>query len=512
MTWSDPILTESKSDDMIDPKFAFYAVPYDEDHGKNVVLVWPTPLGKTEAAARSGCQSALQRSPVYAKCRGKFDEEELVVECMLDVQISDDYAWTNPYREAMEAICINTLTVESNATSIEELEDDPIYSDVVDNVCPDMCNDRGACVHGACICDEGFAGPDCGVSKFSPPDLAAIDNHGGCDISERTCGKVQVLARNVYESEDLTCRFSSYPLLPEDKHLLNDETMTTRGLLKNFAEVECPLPTFRVGASSGYRLSLSNDGALFGNELQLLVHDATCLELSGDTWTQKMRTCYFNEHCFIDGQRRDNTTCDVCAPGDLQNVWADGGTWGEWSTCSRTCDLGVQGRNFGCAEVTTDRETRICNLQNCPGKPNEFLQGVVLHMDETDVRRVLDNTDEFFELIAAAVNSYCSEHPDECCVQVASAKSGFTKKMDITSVSQTYFASGYPQGLFGTFRTKVIVTATKSDFDLMCGTSTANDDVFIDIFALFDAVSADKENIESALGISISYIEPPVRP
>jgi len=87
--------------------------------------------------------------------------------------------------------------------------------------------------------------------------------------------------------------------------------------------------------------------------------------------------------------------------------------------------------------------------------------------------------------------------------------------MNITSVSQTYYAAGYPQGLFNVFRTKVIVTATKSDLDLLCGVppgNNDNDEVFVDLFALYYAVDADKEIIESVLGITISHIEPPVRP
>ena len=47
--------------------------------------------------------------------------------------------------------------------------------------------------------------------------------------------------------------------------------------------------------------------------------------------------------------------------------------WSEWSSCSKSCDRGVQFRNRTCASPcsygdSSHQENRSCNSQDCPGK------------------------------------------------------------------------------------------------------------------------------------------------
>ena len=47
--------------------------------------------------------------------------------------------------------------------------------------------------------------------------------------------------------------------------------------------------------------------------------------------------------------------------------------WGDWGTCSKECDNGIQERNRTCITpngvcVGDDTQDRLCNTQKCPGK------------------------------------------------------------------------------------------------------------------------------------------------
>ena len=66
------------------------------------------------------------------------------------------------------------------------------------------------------------------------------------------------------------------------------------------------------------------------------------------------------------------------------------GTWSLWSDCDRTCGGGSQVRSrsctnppaqFGgsdCTLLGPDEETRVCNLNACPGKRQMF--SVLFHL------------------------------------------------------------------------------------------------------------------------------------
>ena len=78
---------DTKSDDLVNLSEVYYNFAYDPEHGKNVNPSWPIATGKTEQQVRDHCEAVLRRSPVYDKCRGKFNEQTMIVECKLDVQV-----------------------------------------------------------------------------------------------------------------------------------------------------------------------------------------------------------------------------------------------------------------------------------------------------------------------------------------------------------------------------------------------------------------------------------------
>ena len=52
----------------------------------------------------------------------------------------------------------------------------------------------------------GYEGADCGLVKGQVPSVKYIPNEGMCDINERPCRSVRVVATGVKDSSDLVCR------------------------------------------------------------------------------------------------------------------------------------------------------------------------------------------------------------------------------------------------------------------------------------------------------------------
>ena len=50
---------------------------------------WPTPSGLTEAQAEAACTESFTNSPVYTDCQAEVDTENMLVNCKLDVLVSN---------------------------------------------------------------------------------------------------------------------------------------------------------------------------------------------------------------------------------------------------------------------------------------------------------------------------------------------------------------------------------------------------------------------------------------
>ncbi|XP_072344348.1 tenascin isoform X2 [Scyliorhinus torazame] len=64
--------------------------------------------------------------------------------------------------------------------------------------CPEQCNERGTCINGKCLCEEGFTGEDCGIEVSCPNDCSdqgrcingvcrCFSGYTGEDCSQQLC-------------------------------------------------------------------------------------------------------------------------------------------------------------------------------------------------------------------------------------------------------------------------------------------------------------------------------------
>ena len=70
-------------------------------------------------------------------------------------KLTDDYNFVQSYIQDLETSCKDWIILNSNATTSDELLDDPTYTDVSDVLCPSQCKERGSCEKGICHCTQG---------------------------------------------------------------------------------------------------------------------------------------------------------------------------------------------------------------------------------------------------------------------------------------------------------------------------------------------------------------------
>ncbi|XP_066302881.1 von Willebrand factor D and EGF domain-containing protein-like [Branchiostoma lanceolatum] len=256
-------------------------------------LQWPTPtLHITEQQATLHCKQAITNSSLSSVCASMgVDIFSPVPACVEDIQITEDMAIAIAHVEIMKASCTD---VAYQNISLYEIDDDGVAVPplaVQQNLCPGDCSQKGQCINGTCVCDEGYTSVDCSLEEGSPPQLLLIPNNGLCDIRRRPCRKTSIIADGLVESENLTCKVGHIKIEHVSRQYIQGSEEMTNAALRSFREVTCLLPESPVLVGTpdetegevvhGLAISVSNDGENFGDERVLTVYDSLCQDCTG---------------------------------------------------------------------------------------------------------------------------------------------------------------------------------------------------------------------------------------
>jgi len=500
-SWVPAIMkSATTSDDYIDPDEVYYIIPPDPNYMPDTDATFPTQSGLTEQNATDYCRNTLKTSSAYDSCSGKFDEVKVLQGCIEDVKFTDTLAGAGTYRAMMESVCTTFLFVEWNVTSAEQAESIPAVKSVTDNMCPNACTERGTCSDGVCSCSAGYVGPDCGIESNTPAVLLSLYRGGLCNLQDRECAHTNTIVSNVYDSPQLTCKYTRF-------HLTNSSVPTTtvqmQGLLNTVGEVRCPSPNEDVTdgrrQSYGYRLSVSNDKALYSNELSLTVYDSGCLTCVENATSCQLvvNTCFIDGLCYAADYRSNaSTNCLACVPSTSMTTWTDSAVWSAWGECSRQCDTGVTQRYLECTSLQLDVETDFCVTQKCPGSTAERMQGVIVTTTSDDVKLILLDQSDFFVEISKAVNVYCGSHASDCCTALGLTGSGAggISTMNVTTPEQSYYAAGFPDIVSDPARNKIIVQADTTIVREQCtGTSSLSPIIYFNNTIIQAAIKQEKK-------------------
>ncbi|KAI8515788.1 hypothetical protein Bbelb_066010 [Branchiostoma belcheri] len=352
-----------------------YVFDYGDNQPPPPVAQWPTPtLQITEEGATKHCREAIMNSSMSAVCANLgVDIFAPVRACVEDIKFTEDLGIAAAHVDTVKAACTD---VAYQNVSLYEVDDDGVLVPpmaVRDNLCPADCSQQGDCVNGTCACFEPYTSADCSLIKGSPPAVRFIANQGLCDIRRRPCRKTSVIADGLVENENLTCRVRDVKIENGIQTIITGSDQLTNATIRSFKEVSCQLPQSPVlrgtpeetkGTSIyGYRLSVSNDGGNFSDELLFTIYDSLCQNCtSGPQCFWKLNTCKIRGFCFGEGDPNPNNWCQQCLPHLSNQTFSERPVNLPPVIVSPTDITKVNGEHLNFTVVTNDPEGRPVSI------------------------------------------------------------------------------------------------------------------------------------------------------
>ncbi|XP_078571537.1 von Willebrand factor D and EGF domain-containing protein-like [Branchiostoma floridae x Branchiostoma japonicum] len=348
-----------------------YVFDYGDNQPPPPVAQWPTPtLQITEADAVRHCREAIVNSTMSSVCAELGVDIFAPVEaCVEDIKFTEDLDIASAHVDSMKAACTD---IAYQNVSLYEVGEDGVAVPpraVRENLCPADCNQHGDCVNGSCVCFEPYTSADCSLVKGSPPVVRFIPNHGLCDIRRRPCRKTSIIADGLIESENLTCRISDVKIENGIQNIILGSDQLTDATIRSFKEVSCLLPQSPVLQGTpneregtvvyGYRISVSNDGENYSDELLFTIYDSVCQSCtSGPQCSWKLNTCKIRGFCFGEGDPNPNNWCQQCLPLLSNQTFSERPVNLPPSIVSPTQIIKVNGENLTSTVVANDPESR----------------------------------------------------------------------------------------------------------------------------------------------------------
>lgn len=139
------------------------------------------------------------------------------------------------------------------------------------------------------------------------------------------CKVAFVAGNNLFNNSRLSCRirelkFDGSSFVSTGQHYTTGVVYNTRG------SVGCKLPVQTSGQSVvGYNISISNDGRLYSNELNVIKIDSTCMDCDdmGASCQIMDHTCMINGKCYLAGESDTVDQNHKCDPSKSKMTWTN---------------------------------------------------------------------------------------------------------------------------------------------------------------------------------------------
>ncbi|GFN74202.1 histone-lysine N-methyltransferase SETMAR [Plakobranchus ocellatus] len=248
---------------------------------------WPNDQGMTEAQASTLCSQAISKSQLTSKCASMSpnSRETFMADCLSDILYGGTIDFLDAITDAFTAECQQVIAKDPSSYVSDPITGQRMLkSEYSGDICLTDCLDHGHCgPGGVCICDQGWEGEYCHMMVGKGPELDKIRSGPLCDKSQRPCQKVFIDATNINLSDDLACAVQEI----DEQGKAITKTLITDAEFISSSRISCEIPETTV-SSKRYQVSATNDGALYGNALDILVFDSICLDCNGEGCTEKV--------------------------------------------------------------------------------------------------------------------------------------------------------------------------------------------------------------------------------
>ncbi|XP_021376204.1 von Willebrand factor D and EGF domain-containing protein-like isoform X1 [Mizuhopecten yessoensis] len=322
-----------------------------------------TRSGMTEDMARKTCTDTIRESMLSTRCQSVMPAvfvNRLIHACVEDMMVSDSDMFNIGYMNAFDFQCQDTVLRDVSVYAIGSHGMRIPPADVTTHLCPNQCSRRGTCHEGTCTCQIGYTGADCSVQAGVIPVISHIRGDGLCDVRDRKCMKVQVIAEHLIPGPELKCRYK--------KSEIGDSGLSPYGpyidvpaSFTSFLEVECSLPESVVltkdSPTDAFIMSVTTDGILFSSEHTFIVYDGSCqnCDTSGNC-TLKGNTCLIDRACRLNGEQ--NSDGGYCDPQTNPYSWTRSpvvaAEINHYTSTGSGCQCGYDKVRFDCACCTNN--------------------------------------------------------------------------------------------------------------------------------------------------------------
>ncbi|XP_060587375.1 von Willebrand factor D and EGF domain-containing protein-like [Ruditapes philippinarum] len=289
----------------------------------------------TNEKAFALCNSSIYNTPAVMEFPDYLAEEDpdiIVDQCVYDLTHGNDTGWidahvTNVNNVADTVLNLNPVYVANNTDKVHVFRS---------QICLNNCSGNGECLEtGVCECTGTFRGPDCSDDIRIPPVVYGIEGNGICDITEEDdCTCFEIRSDNVFDG--FMCDISKHMVYLNGTRVKIEQSIHA-GYYEDIFTGECCAPESRKRRSEGinddgpfvisYDISVSNDGAAYGEINTVFVYNTTCLTQStsqGNIMIElKDGYCFINGMCVV-RKFLSAVGCLLCDPASNLYGWTTG--------------------------------------------------------------------------------------------------------------------------------------------------------------------------------------------
>ncbi|ESP04737.1 hypothetical protein LOTGIDRAFT_237269 [Lottia gigantea] len=294
----------------------------------------------TLKSANEYCSGLFNNSMVIKRCEGirGINIEGAIETCVSDIKLSGTDVFALSAISSVSSQCLREASMNGTLRE-EKVDSNKTILEMVNEVaCPGECSDQGLCEHGKCICNSGFIGSDCSVSLSKPPLAHNLEADGHCDLSLDDCNEVAVFGGRFVDHDKTKCKLLPFKI-KNDQVTVSEDIIIQTAVFESIGEVTCKLSSRKRRRRSvdvpvidetvtGYKVSVSNNGQNYSQQLNLIIYNTECINCSIDNSNEM--SCTFS-HFTIPGKCICNSgfigsDCSVSLskPPLAHNLEADG--------------------------------------------------------------------------------------------------------------------------------------------------------------------------------------------
>ncbi len=273
----------------------------------------PTPApfaGITMELATTSCQRDIAASAAIQTCLQVFGSSFYNIPVRVQ-ECAEDVFEAQLYSASSGSIVGMTVECAENAVD-KNMDDDPRLLNVL---CMNACNGNGLCFNAQCMCDAGYANPDCSYIDGKPARITGLFDTV-CEVSGTgSCPReLAVSGRNFYKSSKLRCRYNN--LVVNAVWLGGDSVLCA-----------IPLQAYSNAEYETVNLQVTNDidnPEEWSNVVPFIFYNGACWACNSSTRTcgPNPNSCRINDVCYLKGHvNAPDNACQVCDPTKNALSW-----------------------------------------------------------------------------------------------------------------------------------------------------------------------------------------------